>query len=396
MAKLSWKTEQRFVKDLMIAEINPRKISKEQKEALQKSLEKFNLADIPVLNTDNTIISGNQRLQILYELGKGDEKIDVRVPNRKLTEDELKEYMLIANTHAGVFDVELLEAHFEDVNIDFDIQLVDDNGKITVKGHERVKKGLTEDDEIPEPPKLAKSKPGQIWILGDHRLMCGDSTKKEDVELLMAGKKADMVFTDPPYNVNYGANNSHNTGALSKKDRGIKNDFMEGDQFTEFIMKSFENVKLFCDGVIYCFGAQGKDGRIMFTVLDKMFHNSGTIIWVKDSLVLGRSKYHNKYEPCWFGWNKSGDSFTEDRTLTNVWEFPRPKKSELHPTMKPVELIENAINHNPKIKSLLDLFSGSGSGMIACEKMGRSFYGMELDPIYIDVIIKRWQDFTGQ
>ena len=137
MAKLSWKTEQRFVKDLMIAEINPRKISKEQKEALQRSLEKFNLADIPVLNTDNTIISGNQRLQILYELGKGDEKIDVRVPNRKLTDEELKEYMLIANTHAGIFDVELLEAHFEDVNIDFDIQLVDEKGKITVKEHQR-------------------------------------------------------------------------------------------------------------------------------------------------------------------------------------------------------------------------------------------------------------------
>jgi hypothetical protein len=137
MAKLYWKTEQRFVKDLMIAEINPRKISQEQKEALTRSLEKFNLADIPVLNTDNTIISGNQRLQILYELGKGDEKIDVRVPNRKLNEEELKEYMLIANTHAGVFDVELLDAHFEDVNIDFDIQLIDEKGKITVKEHQR-------------------------------------------------------------------------------------------------------------------------------------------------------------------------------------------------------------------------------------------------------------------
>ena len=123
MTKLSWKTEQRFVKDLMIAEINPRKISQEQKEALTRSLEKFNLADIPVLNTDNTIISGNQRLQILYELGNGDEKIDVRVPNRKLNDEELKEYMLIANTHAGVFDAELLEVHFENVKIDFEIPL---------------------------------------------------------------------------------------------------------------------------------------------------------------------------------------------------------------------------------------------------------------------------------
>lgn len=137
MAKLSWKTEKRLIKDLMLSDINPRKITPEQKEALTISLEKFNLADIPVLNTDNTIISGNQRLQILYDLGKGSEEIDVRVPSRKLSELELKEYMLIANTHAGVFDVELLEAHFEDVNIDFDIQLIDEKGKITVKEHQR-------------------------------------------------------------------------------------------------------------------------------------------------------------------------------------------------------------------------------------------------------------------
>jgi hypothetical protein len=137
MVKLSWKTEKRLIKDLMLSDINPRKISPEQKEALTKSLEKFNLADIPVLNTDNTIISGNQRLQILYDLGKGSDEIDVRVPNRKLTDQELKEYMLIANTHAGVFDAELLEAHFEDVEVDFDIQLIDDKGKITVKEHQR-------------------------------------------------------------------------------------------------------------------------------------------------------------------------------------------------------------------------------------------------------------------
>ena len=129
MAKLYWKTEKRLIKDLMLSDINPRKISKEQKEALQKSLEKFNLADIPVLNTDNTIISGNQRLQILYDLGKGNDEIDVRVPNRKLTDQELKEYMLIANTHAGVFDAELLEVHFENVNIDFEIPLVFEEDK---------------------------------------------------------------------------------------------------------------------------------------------------------------------------------------------------------------------------------------------------------------------------
>lgn len=150
MAKLTWKTEKRLIKNLKLSDINPRKISKEQKEALQRSLEKFNLADIPVLNTDNTIISGNQRLQILYELGKGDEEIDVRVPSRKLTETELKEYMLIANTHAGVFDVELLEAHFEDVNIDFEIDFVkekdfsDKNREIDISNFKNeMKIGLT-------------------------------------------------------------------------------------------------------------------------------------------------------------------------------------------------------------------------------------------------------------
>ena len=126
MAKLSWKTEKRLIKDLMLSDINPRKISKEQKEALTKSLEKFNLADIPVLNTDNTIISGNQRLQILYDLGKGNEEIDVRVPNRKLSDAELKEYMLIANTHAGVFDAELLEVHFSDINIEFEVPVFEE------------------------------------------------------------------------------------------------------------------------------------------------------------------------------------------------------------------------------------------------------------------------------
>ena len=150
MAKLSWKTEKRLIKDLMLSDINPRKISPEQKEALTKSLEKFNLADIPVLNTDNTIISGNQRLQILYDLGKGSEEIDVRVPNRKLTDQELKEYMLIANTHAGVFDAELLEAHFEDVNIDFEIDVIkeksfsDKNREIDISGFKsEMKMGMT-------------------------------------------------------------------------------------------------------------------------------------------------------------------------------------------------------------------------------------------------------------
>ena len=392
MAKLSWKTEQRFVKDLMIAEINPRKISKEQKEALQRSLEKFNLADIPVLNTDNTIISGNQRLQILYELGKGDEKIDVRVPNRKLTDEELKEYMLIANTHAGIFDVELLEAHFEDVNIDFDIQLVDDNGKITVKGYEREKKGLTDEDEVPEPQKVAKSQTGQIWILGNHRLMCGDSTKKEDVELLMAGNKADLVITDPPYNVAY--------VGKTKEAMVIKNDKMENNNFYQFLYDAYTMMYEFSKpgAGIYVFHADSEGMNFRKAMTDVGYKLSQCCIWVKNSMVMGRQDYHWQHEPILVGWKQPGThNWYSDRKQTTVWNFNRPMRNDVHPTMKPIDLLEYPIgNSSQKNDIVLDLFSGSGSGMIACEKMERSFYGMELDPIYIDVIIKRWQDFTGQ
>ena len=167
------------------------------------------------------------------------------------------------------------------------------------------------------------------------------------------------------------------------------NDKMDGQSFRDFIQEVVSNIKLFCDGVVYCFGAQGADGRIMFTVLDENLHNSGTIIWLKDRLVLGRSKYHNKYEPCWFGWNKSGATFTDDRSLTNVFECKRPTKSDLHPTMKPIELLEMPLNHNPKAYKILDLFLGSGSTMVAAHQLKRKCYGMELDSKYVEVIVQR-------
>lgn len=141
---------------------------------------------------------------------------------------------------------------------------------------------------------------------------------------------------------------------------------------------------------------QGKDGRVMFSVADKIFHNSTTIIWNKDAFTLGRGKYQNKYEPIWFGWNKSGDTFCDDRNLTNVWDIARPRKSDLHPTMKPIELIATALRHNPKADSILDIFGGSGSTLIACEQLGRKARLMELDPHYCDVIIARWEKMTGR
>jgi DNA modification methylase len=239
--------------------------------------------------------------------------------------------------------------------------------------------------------KKWKTELGQIWQLGDHRLMCGDSTSKKDVDILMDGNKADIVFTDPPYNVDYG-----NIKHSKFKSRSIENDNMSGSDFSVFCNSFIDRLVENCDGCFYVWAGPGPDGRIMFSLLDKKLHCSTTIVWNKDQFTLGRGKYQNKWEPCWFGWSKDGKNFTDDRTLTNVWDFKRPRKSELHPTMKPIELIDNALKHASKCGDyVLDLFGGSGSTLIASEKTNRKCLMMELDPKYIAVILERFLDATG-
>lgn len=249
-----------------------------------------------------------------------------------------------------------------------------------------------EEDNYTEPKKLkSRVKPGEIWQLGKHRLMCGDSTNKDDVARLMDGNVADLVFTDPPYNCNYG-----NIKHSKLKVREITNDNMDSEHFRIFCEAFCKQIKEYCRGCVYICAGQGEDGRTMFVVADRMLHNSTTIIWNKDQFTLGRGKYQNKYEPIWFGWVESGIDFIDNRTLTNVWDIKRPKKSELHPTMKLIELISTALSHNPGSKSVLDLFGGSGSTLIACEQLNRKCYMMELTEHYCDVIINRWETLTGR
>jgi DNA modification methylase len=290
-----------------------------------------------------------------------------------------------------------IDSDNKDIN-DLIVDIAQDNDVIVgISSGEQSKDPVPRVDKAAELQDTWKTESGQVWEIGSescngsHRIICGDCRVDADVDLLMAGKKAGMTFTDPPYNVNYGSDTNHPSWN-NTPGRTIENDKMSSKDFAEFIRQSFQSVKRVCDGVIYSFGAQGADGRIMFTVLDNMFHNSGTIIWVKDRMVLGRGKYHTKYEPCWFGWNKSGSTFTSDRTLTNVWECKRPSVSEMHPTIKPVELIEMGIRHNPKAKSVLDPFIGSGSTMVACENNSRICYGMEIDPKYVAVTLQRMAD----
>lgn len=359
---------------------NPRLIKDDKFRKLVKSIEEFpqmlELRPI-VVDENNIVLGGNMRLKACKEAGLKEVFI---VKAENLTEEQKDEFIVKDNVGFGEWDWDMLANEWDVEKIqDWGLDLPVDLSVTELEAEE-------DDFSVPEGGIETDIVLGDLFEIGEHRLLCGDSTCSDSVAKLMNGDKADMVLTDPPYNVNYGSNNNPN---WKQGDRSIENDNMSGGDFKDFIQGVVSNIKLFCDGVVYCFGAQGADGRIMFSVLDENLHNSGTIIWLKDRLVLGRSKYHNKYEPCWFGWNKSGETFTDDRSLTNVFECKRPTKSDLHPTMKPIELLEMPLNHNPKAKSVLDLFLGSGSTMVASHQLKRKCYGMELDPKYCQVIINR-------
>ena len=372
------------IKKVKISEVktnpnNPRIIKDDKFSKLVKSIQEFpKMLEIRpiVVNADMVVLGGNMRLKACKEAGLKEVPI---IFADDLTEDEQRQFIIKDNVGFGEWDWDMLANEWE-------ADLIEEWG-LDLPDFSVTEEPTAEDDNYEMPNEVQTDIVlGDLFEIGEHRLLCGDSTDSDAVAKLMEGKKADMVLTDPPYNVNYG---SHNHPTWKQGDRSIKNDHMDSDSFRDFIQEVVSNIKLFCDGVVYCFGAQGADGRIMFTVLDQNLHNSGTIIWLKDRLVLGRSKYHNKYEPCWFGWNKSGDTFTDDRTLTNVFECKRPMKSDLHPTMKPIELLEMPLKHNPKAKTVLDLFLGSGSTMVASHQLNRKCYGMELDPKYCQVIVDR-------
>jgi DNA modification methylase len=245
------------------------------------------------------------------------------------------------------------------------------------------------EDEVPEPPKEPITKPGDLWILGRHRLACGDSTKAETFSLLMDGKLANLVVTDPPYNVNY-------EGTAGK----IKNDNMADQKFYQFLLEAFTLTEkaMAQDASIYVFHADTEGLNFRKAFLEAGFHLSGTCIWKKQSLVLGRSPYQWQHEPILFGWKKTGKhAWYSDRKQTTIWEFDKPRKNADHPTMKPVSLCAKAIENSSKAGDIvLDLFGGSGSTLIACEQLNRTCYMMEIDPKYCDVIIKRWENFSGQ
>ena len=257
---------------------------------------------------------------------------------------------------------------------------------------------VAEDPGAGEPPAEPVSKRGEVYALGPHRLMCGDSLDEKDIDALMGGDAANMCFTDPPYNVAYNSQESPPGSAWGHTGKGvpIENDNMTPEKWREFVSGVASSILRCVRGCVYVCHAPGPDGRVMAAALDSALYWSGSIVWVKNQMVFGRASYQRRHESIWFGWPKKHEkTFTEDRTITDVWEFPKPRSSDLHPTMKPLELVEQAIGHaSRKDQIIYDPFLGSGTTLIAAARQRRRCYGIEISPAYCDVIRKRWGDWS--
>jgi DNA modification methylase len=373
---------------------NPRIIKNDKFKKLVKSIQEFpemlKLRPI-VVDEDMMVLGGNMRLKASKDAGLKEVWIEVA---EGLTEEQKKEFIVKDNVGFGEWEWDMLANEWDSVQLaewGLDVWENEDD--------KEPEAGLIEDDEIPE-VKESKVKRGDIWQLGEHRIMCGDSTSSDDVAKLMNGEKADMVFTDPPYNVAYGSSKNPIWGSKwnGSKDGVIINDNKTEEGWRAFCVDIATTLHQITDGPIYACHAPGPDGmKMTLAFVDCKIHWSSTIILYKDRLVPGRSDYQKRYEGCFYGWCE-GDKIKhlKDRTRTDVWEYKRPSVNDLHPTMKPLELIERAIKDHKHIKTIADIFLGSGSTLIAAEKLNRKCYGMELDEKYCDVIIERWEQFTGQ
>ena len=364
-------------------------------DAVKASIAEFGFRQPIVVDEKLVVIVGHTRLEAAKQLGL--KTVPVHVAEG-LTPAQARAYRIMDNrSHENAaWDDELLRLEFGDLKLDgFDLELTgfDDEQLNKLLGSEQIE-GLTDPDDAPEVPVNPVSRPGDLWILGNHRVLCGDATVMTDVEKLMDGQLADMSFCDAPYNVDY-ANASKNK-SLSK-DRRILNDAL-GEGFYQFLYDTCVNLLIVTKGACYMSMSSSE-----LDTLQRAFKEAGgkwstVIIWAKNTFTLGRADYQRQYEPILYGWKQGSDHFwCGARDQGDVWFVDKPRVNDLHPTMKPVELVERAITNSSKSRDIvLDLFGGSGTTLIAAERTGRSARLLELDPKYIDVIVTRWQDYTGQ
>ena len=384
--------EKKNTADLLPADYNPRKDLKPgdaEYEKLKRSIEQFGYVEPVIWNqTTGRVVGGHQRLKVLMDMGMTE--VDCVVV--AMDEEKEKALNIALNKISGDWDKDKLALLIADLQgADFDVSLTGfEPAEIDALFKDTLKDGVKEDDfdvgaELEQP---TMTKPGDVWTLGRHHLICGDSTKAETYDLLMGGTKANLVITDPPYNVNY-------EGSAGK----IKNDNMADEAFYNFLLDAYTQMHsaMADDASIYVFHADTEGLNFRRAFADAGFYLSGCCIWKKQSLVLGRSPYQWQHEPCLYGWKKNGKhQWYTGRKETTIWEFDKPKKNGDHPTMKPIPLLAYPIMNSSMSNSVvLDPFGGSGSTLIACEQTDRICYTVELDEKFCDVIVKRYIEQVG-
>ncbi len=353
---------------------------------------------IPIIaRSTGEVVDGHLRLKAALRLGL--ETVPVILAD-DLTPAQIKAFRILANRSAtwADWDEDLLRLELEELKLDdFDLALTGfdaDELLEIMAGEETTTEGNTDEDAAPEVPVRPVSKPGDVWIMGQHRLLCGDATDPASYDTLLGTERVAMIFQDPPYNVDY-ANSPKDK--LRGKHRPILNDNL-GEGFQAFLLAALKPALQRCDGAIYIAMSSSE-----LDTLQAAFRAAGGkwstfIIWAKHTFTLGHADYQRQYEPILYGWREGANRhWCGDRDQGDVWEIKKPAKNTLHPTQKPVEVPERAIRNSSRPGSLvLDCFGGSGSTLIACERTGRVCRVMELDPKYCDVIVRRWQDWTGQ
>ncbi|MBZ2134825.1 DNA modification methylase [Streptococcus gordonii] len=379
------------VDSLKPAAYNPRKKLKKgdkEYEKIKKSIVEFGYVDPIIVNYDGTVIGGHQRLTVLSDLGyKEVQCVQVQIED----ENKVKALNVALNKISGEWNEELLADLMVDLqDADFNLDLTGFEAPEIDQLFSKVHNKEVKEDDFDVDGELTKptiSKQGDIWHLGKHRVICGDSTKPETYQLLLGDKKANLVVTDPPYNVN-----------VEETAGKIKNDDMSDADFFQFLFNMFVNVEqsMEDDASIYVFHADTEGLNFRKAFKDAGFYLSGCCIWKKNALVLGRSPYQWQHEPVLYGWKQKGKhQWFSDRKQTTIWEYDRPKSSKEHPTMKPVQLMAYPIqNSSMRGTLILDPFLGSGSTLIAADQTGRICYGIELDEKFVDVIVKRYMEAT--
>ena len=387
------KIETRLVADLIPYAANSRTHSDAQVAQIAASIKEFGWTNPILVSGDDTIIAGHGRLLAARKLAL----LEVPVIVLDHLSKSQQRALVIADNQLALnagWNMDMLKAEIEDLQLDdFDLNILGFDDKFLDGLLEpEPTAGLTDEDAVPEVPETPKTVLGDVWVLGNHRLMCGDSTSIDALEKLTEGNLVDMWLTDPPYNVAYEGG--------TKEKLTIQNDSMGDNDFRQFLRDAYvaADAVMKAGAVFYIWHADSEGYNFRGAAKDAGWQVRQCLVWKKSSLVMGRQDYHWQHEPCLYGWKEgAAHLWATDRKQTTILEFNKPSRNGEHPTMKPVELFEYQMLNNTKgADMVLDSFGGSGTTIIAAEKHGRYGRLMELDPKYCDVIVKRWQDFTGK